>query len=116
MHWEKIVKLDAYACFMFEKQSIQYAPSCMTLNQTRNNKQLTHAQSRAKICIVCFEKKKALRDITCNVEIIANLRKNVGQNFDISDPRLPTGLCDSCRKSYFSKDAVAKNKTFTIPQ
>ena len=80
------------------------------------NKQLTHAQSRAKICIVCFEKKKTLRDISCNVEIIANLKKNVGQNFDISDPRLPTGLCDSCRKSYFSKDAVAKNNTFTIPQ
>ena len=74
------------------------------------NMQLTHAQSRAKICIVCFEKKKTIRDISCNTEFIANLKKNVGQNFDINDSRLPTGLCDSCRKSYFSKDAVAKKQ------
>ena len=80
------------------------------------NKQLTHAQCRSKLCIVCFEQRKAMRDISCNVEFIATLKKNVGENFDIENPRLPTGLCDSCRKSYFSKVAVAENKTFTIPQ
>ena len=62
-------------------------------------RQLTHAQCRSKICIVCFEKKKTLRDISKgNFEIIANLKRVVGQNFDIENPRVPNGLCDSCRK------------------
>ena len=55
-----------------------------------------------------------MRDISCNVEFITILKKNVGENFDIENPRVLNDLCDSCRKSYFSKDAVAKNKTFTV--
>ena len=75
---------------------------------------LTHNQCRAKICVVCFEPKpqKSLRNIPGNSNYIEILKSNVGQNFDFTNPRIPTGLCDFCRKRYFSKE----KKTFTIPQ
>ena len=40
----------------------------------------------------------------------------MGPNFDTTNPRMPSGLCDACRKMYFSKKAVAENKQFLIPQ
>ena len=64
---------------------------------------LTHTQCRAKVCIKCFEAKKSLRDVSGNADWIQKFKENIGPNFDISNPRLPTGLCDSCRKMYFTK-------------
>ena len=75
---------------------------------------LTHNQCRAKLCVVCFEPKKALRDVTNNLDFIKILKANVGQNFDISNPRIPTGLCTGCRLAYFIQKA--ENRSFSIPQ
>ena len=77
---------------------------------------LTHTQCRSKLCVVCFEPKKSLRDITGNSNFILVLKNNVGQNFDPSDPRIPSSLCDTCRKENFSQKAISDNKTFSIPQ
>ena len=84
--------------------------------QPKVNYKLTHAQCRAKVCIICFERKKSMRDLRSNADYVANFKKIVGPNFDIENPRIPSGLCDYCRKLYFSKEGIAENKTFTIPQ
>ena len=78
------------------------------------NSPLTHTQCRAKLCVVCFEPKKSLRNITTNLEFIKILKTNVGENFDASNPRIPTGLCSSCRNAHFKSEG--ENKSFSIPQ
>ena len=60
--------------------------------------------------------KNSLRNVLENLDFIQVLTKNVGPNFGITNPRIPTGLCDTCRKINFSKKAVADNKNFSIPQ
>ena len=75
---------------------------------------LTHNQCRARVCIICFEVKKNSRLITDNSEWIEKFKENIGVNFDITNPRLPNGLCNSCRLKYFSK-TKAKETSFKIP-
>ena len=81
-------------------------------------KKLTHAECRPKVCLICFEVKpqKSIREIANQVEWIQHLKTVVGPNFEISDLRHPTGLCDSCRKNFFSTSAIEEEKEFTIPQ
>ena len=57
---------------------------------------LTHTQCRAKVCIKCFQAKSSLRDVSGNSDWIEKFKENIGPNFDITNPRLPTGLCDTC--------------------
>lgn len=44
------------------------------------------------------------------------LKANVGQNFDTTNPRIPTSLCSGCRLENFSAKAIAESKSFSIPQ
>ena len=68
---------------------------------------LTHADCRKRACLVCFEPKdaKQLRDLSGQYDFINHIKDVVGGNFDINNPRQPVGLCDGCRKKYFSKAA-----------
>ena len=82
-----------------------------------NHSSLSHAQCREKVCLICFEVKKSSRIIKENQQnYIDRLKAVVGANFDITDQRIPTGLCDSCRKEYFTYASIAADKRFNIPQ
>ncbi len=56
----------------------------------------THAQNRACVCIVCFEKGSDVRK--CTEININRVRQFVLEDFDTSNPKLPSGLCARCRK------------------
>ena len=73
---------------------------------------LTHNQCRTKVCVVCFQSKKSMRSILGNSTFTEILKANVGQNFDATNPRIPSGLCSLCRNKYFS----ANKEPFSIPQ
>ena len=82
------------------------------------NAAYTHNQCRARVCIICFEVKKNSRLITDNSEWIEKFKENIGVNFDITNPRLPNGLCTSCRLKYFTKTKAKEpvgEKSFKIP-
>ena len=81
--------------------------------RVKNSATLTHSQCRAKVCIICFQPNLNSRDVTHKTEWINKFKHYIGPNFDISNPRLPTGLCNSCRLGYFTK---GKDKSFKIPQ
>ena len=83
---------------------------------SNNQKNLTHVECRAKVCLVCFEVKKNLRDIAINLDWVQHLKTVVGPNFDIADQRHPSGLCMGCKLKYFSVSAIEDETEFTIPQ
>ena len=77
-------------------------------------RKLTHSECRAKVCLVCFEVKKSLRDISGQNIWIGHIKTVIGPNFDIMDKRHPTGLCTKCRFEYFSSSAIEEKKEFTF--
>ena len=92
-------------------------PPIVSKFSSKTNYKLTHTQCRAKVCIICFEVKNGLRDVANNSDYIKILRQNVGPNFDIKNPRIPTGICNPCREKYFSKSKIGefKGEIFKIP-
>ena len=86
-------------------------PPVVSKLASKPTSKFSHTQCRARVCIICFEVKKGLRDVANNSDYIQILRQNVGPNFDVENPRIPTGICGSCRKKYFSKN---KSSEFTF--
>ena len=85
--------------------------------KSHSNSQLTHAQCREKVCLICFESKKSVRIISSSSNFQVwneHIKKIVGPNFDVTDQRQPDSICEVCRKKYFSKKAIAEEKHFDI--
>ena len=61
-----------------------------------------------------FKEKKYLRSLLNNSNYSEILKANVGQNFDASNPRMPTGLCDFCRKKHFSAFSIPQYLQFVV--
>ena len=56
---------------------------------------LTHEKCQEKICAVCFQKSK--RKVSkATIELIKE--HTINKAYDISDSRLPTGICETCYK------------------
>ncbi len=74
--------------------SVQYWKYLTCFQKMRNAK--THAQNPACVCLVCFQKGSDVRKLT---ELNINrVREFVLEDFDPSNPKLPSGLCARCRK------------------
>ena len=69
-----------------------------------------------KVCLLCFEPKSyPLRDISENPTFVEHLKLIIGANFDVQNQRQPLGLCDSCRKKFFSTAAMEAKVRFVLP-
>ena len=62
---------------------------------------LTHNDCRAKVCVWCAQYKKGVRKITTAVQTL--LHGKIPEYG--SDDRLPTGICDNCRKALQKEDS-----------
>ena len=55
----------------------------------------THAQNRAKVCLMCFQKGKAMRNITEGV--LKQIHSFFISNYDPSELKMPNAICSRCR-------------------
>ena len=56
---------------------------------------LTHAQNRAKVCLLCFQKGSSMSLITGIT--LTRVQSYFFENFNPLDQKLPNGICGLCR-------------------
>ena len=59
---------------------------------------MTHDQCRQKICLICIKKKACVRPINPATHALINSHISGLENYSF-DPRLPNGICASCRQA-----------------
>lgn len=63
-------------------------------HQARN-----HQESRKKVCLLCMRKSNEVISPSLQQKII----QKTSETFDFNDPRVPLGICSSCRLSFSSR-------------
>ena len=77
---------------------------------------LSHKDCQKKVCLICFETKSyKLRDISTIPKYVEHIKEIIGVNFDIQNEKQPVGLCETCRKKYFSVSSMEAKVRFTLP-
>ena len=74
----------------------------------------SHEENRKLICLVCFEKKKHLNNISEGSKLISNIRQFFIQDFDPSNESFPYSVCSQCRK-ILSKVQDKENAILPVP-
>ena len=75
-----------------------------------HKKKLSHKENCAKVCLVCFQKKPNLDNITASVRYL--FTTHIQNDFDFDDPRFPTSICMVCRMKLREKE---KNPSTQLP-
>ena len=68
---------------------------------------MAHPVNRKKVCLICFRKCNSHLE-SANPVVLERINQFVIPNFDLSDPKLPIGFCETCRlhlKDIATKDA-----------
>ena len=58
---------------------------------------LTHNDARQKVCLWCGQKKKCVRKISAPIQSLIDSKGCFAARPE-DDDRLPSGICDNCRK------------------
>ena len=66
------------------------------LDQVGDEMDLNHHQSRKKVCIICMQ--KANRELGDKLKCV--IKEHI-KDVDFSDLRVPSGVCNGCRNSFF---------------
>ena len=62
-----------------------------------------------KVCIVCFEKNKLMREITMTGSTVTALQKYYISNSDMGDYKYPTNICSRDRRTLDLTEKVLKH-------
>ena len=76
---------------------------------------MLHDAARKCVCITCFRKTGENERIECLSEVVKDrLEEHVIENIDVSDRRIPTGLCSSCKQKLRNIAVEGRKSTFDL--
>ena len=86
--------------------------SRFTLNRCFNMK---HEDARKRVCILCFRKTGPQECLESATQLVHDrINEHVVSNVNLSDSRVPTGLCSSCRTKLKNVETGGRKATFDL--
>ena len=56
---------------------------------------MDHSEARKKVCVVCYNKASSL----LSFPLVKVVQEFVFKNYSLENPHLPSGICNSCRRT-----------------